>query len=102
VLVQIRQKSILFRNNFTGIVVFSTLVLGTLAGLPPEAFANIEPNPDGTQIRSNILTKNGQAPPVLSIPLPGADLLWDGSGTNNCWSNNIFNTSFPSPLPSCP
>ena len=88
-------------NNFTGIVVFSTLVLGTLAGLPPEAFADIEPNPDGARVRSNILAKNGLLPPTLPIPLPGADLLWDGSGLNNCWSGNIFKTSYPSPLPSC-
>ncbi|HEX4851027.1 MAG TPA: right-handed parallel beta-helix repeat-containing protein, partial [Puia sp.] len=88
-------------NNFTGIVVFSTLVLGTLAGLPPSAFADIEPNPDGAKVRGNILSKNGQAPPVLAIPLPGVDLLWDGSGVNNCWSKNIFKTSYPAALPAC-
>jgi parallel beta-helix repeat protein len=89
-------------NNFTGIVVFSTLILGTLAGLPPEAFADIEPNPDGARIVANNLSKNGLLPPTLPIPVPGADLLWDGSGSNNCWSGNNFKTSYPSPLPSCP
>jgi len=88
-------------NNFTGIVVFSTLVLGELAGLPPEYFADIEPNPDGAYIFRNLAKRNGFAPPPLPIPLPGVDLLWDSAGINNCWSNNIFKTSSPDPLPAC-
>lgn len=87
-------------NNFVGIATVSTLILGSLAGIPPEAFADIEPNPDGTKITSNVLHNNGSAPPS-GIPLPGVDLLWDGSGVNNCWKNNIYDSSFPSPLPSC-
>ncbi len=87
-------------NNFTGIATVSVLVLGALAGLPPSAFADIEPNPDGTKITNNILVNNGTAPPA-GLPLPGVDLLWDGSGVNNCWKNNTFSTSYPSPLPGC-
>lgn len=89
------------RNNFVGIGVGSTLLLGALAGLPPEAFAGIEPNPDGTRVVDNVATGNGAAPPPLPLPLPGVDLLWDGSGTENCWSGNTFGTSFPAPLPPC-
>jgi parallel beta-helix repeat protein len=86
-------------NAFTGIAVGSTLLLGALAGLPPEAFADIEPNPDGVRVRNNVATGNGAAP---SIPfLPGVDLLWDGSGTTNCWSDNTFITSAPTNLPAC-
>ncbi len=86
-------------NDFTGIAVGSTLLLGALAGLPPEAFADIEPNPDGAHIRNNVAAGNGGAP---SIPfLPGVDLLWDGSGTGNCWSGNTFNSSAPPNLPTC-
>jgi parallel beta-helix repeat protein len=90
-------------NGFTGIVVFSTLVLSVIADVPPEdILADIEPNPDGDKISSNNLHNNGFNPPVIpGLPLPGVDLLWDGSGTNNCWSKNIFTTSAPSPLPSC-
>jgi len=88
-------------NDFSGITVFSTLVLGALAGLAPEAFADIAPNPDGAYIHKNILNRNGTNPPVLSIPLPGVDLLWDGAGTNNCWKANTFKTSSPTPLPTC-
>jgi parallel beta-helix repeat protein len=86
-------------NRFTGIALVSTLVVGALAGIPPEAF-DIEPNPDGTRITGNHLNNNGTQPPV-GLPLPGADLLWDGSGTNNCWSNNKYSISVPSVLPAC-
>ncbi len=86
-------------NNFTGIAVGSTLLLGVLAGLPPEAFADIEPNPDGARVRDNVATENGSAP---SIPfLPGVDLLWDGSGVGNCWRGNTFTSSAPDQLPVC-
>ncbi len=88
-------------NDFVGIGVGSTLLLGVLAGLPPEAFADIEPNPDGVEVTDNQVTGNGAAPPPLPIPLPGVDLLWDGSGIGNCWSGNTFNSSFPPGLPAC-
>ena len=88
-------------NDFVGIGVGSTLLLGALGGLPPEAFADIEPNPDLVRIQHNVVTGNGDAPPPLPLPLPGVDLLWDGSGTNNCWGSNTFETSVPSPLPPC-
>ena len=73
-----------------------------LANVDPSEYAGMEPNPDGARIRNNDLKHNGKNPPVIpGIPLPGADLIYDGSGTDNCWAGNIFKTSFPSPLPSC-
>jgi parallel beta-helix repeat protein len=87
-------------NNFVGVAVVSTLILGTLSGLPPEAFADIEPNADRVQVINNKLTANGGAPPA-GIPLPGVDLLWDGTGVDNCWKNNHYATSFPAQLPEC-
>jgi parallel beta-helix repeat protein len=93
-------------NNFSGITVFSTLVLAVIANVPPGDF-DIEPNPDGVKIANNVVTNNGANPPIIpGLPLPGVDLLYDGSGTNNCWSNNTYATSFNvgtlSPqLPSC-
>jgi parallel beta-helix repeat protein len=87
-------------NHFTGIATVSTVILGTLAGLPPEAFADIEPNADGTRVINNILNNNGAAPPA-GLPLPGSDLIWDGSGSGNCWKENKFTSSFPSQLPIC-
>jgi len=86
-------------NHFLGIAVVSTTVLGALAGIPPEAFASIEPNPDGTKIKDNVVNTNGTVQPAL--PFPAVDLLWDGSGTNNCWSSNNYKKSFPESLPAC-
>jgi parallel beta-helix repeat protein len=87
-------------NGFVGVAVVSTLVLGGLAGLPPEAFADIEPNADGANIVNNKVTGNGSNPPS-GLPLPAVDLLWDANGNNNCWKNNEYQTSFPPSLPVC-
>jgi parallel beta-helix repeat protein len=87
-------------NQFTGIALASTTFLASLAGIP---VTGIEPNPDSTEVRSNIVLGNGTTSPFPTIP--GADLLWDGTGNHNCWTANLFVTSFwpgsPLPLPSC-
>ena len=30
-----------------------------------------------------------------------SDLVWDTTGSGNCWGGNTFNTSFPAELPAC-
>ncbi len=92
-------QNVVMGNAFTGIAVGSTLLLGALAGLPLEAFADIEPNPDGARITGNVVTRNGGASPIPF--LPAVDLLWDGSGTGNCWARNVFGSSYPASLPRC-
>jgi parallel beta-helix repeat protein len=88
-------------NNFIGIGVVSTLVIGALAGIPPEVIlADIDPDPDGVEVRNNTVKKNGTEPSPIN-GFPAVDLLWDFSGSDNCWSNNTFDTSFPNPLPAC-
>ncbi len=90
-------------NNTLGIAMVSGFVLYNLTG--DIGFVTlIDPVPHGNKVISNIAKNNGTAP--VSIPLPAVDLLWDGplwggTATNICWQKNIFNTSFPSPLPSC-
>ncbi len=87
-------------NQFVGIGMASTLVLGELAGLPPEAFSDIEPDPDFDRVVGNVVTGNGG--PTSPIPfLPAVDLLWIPAGTGDCWSGNTFGMSFPEPLPAC-
>jgi parallel beta-helix repeat protein len=96
------ENNTISNNDFSGVIVFTSLVLIPLAHVNPVEYSGMEPNPDGTRIRSNSLKHNGTNPPVIpGIPLPGADLIYDGSGSDNCWSNNIFTTSFPAQLPSC-
>lgn len=87
-------------NDFVGIAVASTNLVAALAGLPPEAI-DVEPDPDGARVRDNVVTGNGASPPDLGLGLPGVDLLWDGTGTDNCWSGNDFDSSFPAALPTC-
>jgi parallel beta-helix repeat protein len=75
-----------------------------LAQLPPQVAAldsRINPFPTGIQVRGNVARRNGDAPDPKLSPLPGADLLWDLSGSGNCWTGNAFSTSFPT-LPACP
>jgi parallel beta-helix repeat protein len=94
------QDNLVTKNQFTGVAVISTLVMALLANLPPEAFADIEPNPDGVKVVSNLVKNNGAVPPA-GLPFPGVDLLWDGSGNGNCWSRNSYNSSYPPVLPAC-
>ena len=94
------EKNTISNNNFVGIATVSTLVLASLAGIPPEAITDIEPNPDGVKIIKNKVTQNGSSAPP-GLPLPAADLLWDGSGNNNCWKNNVYSSSYPADLPAC-
>jgi parallel beta-helix repeat protein len=84
-------------NDFVGIGVASSLLLAQIAGLPPSVFDGIEPNPDGALVLANHVVDNGSASPVPGIP--GADLLWDGTGTGNLWIDNMFETSVPPLLP---
>jgi hypothetical protein len=61
----------------------------------------VDPIPDQDHVTGNALLGNGTNPDPRLAPFPPADLLWDSSGTGNCWARNIFATAFPSPLPTC-
>jgi parallel beta-helix repeat protein len=83
-------------NNSVGIAVVQ--LPPALAALDPR----INPFPDDDEIRQNVVMLNGQNPDPKLAPFPGSDLIWDVSGTNNCWNRNVYNTSFPQQLPDCP
>lgn len=83
------------RNNSTGIAVIQ--LPPALASLDPR----IDPFPDYNEIIDNVVTENGSDPDPKLSPFPPGDLLWDMSGTGNCWRDNAFTTTFPSPLPDC-
>jgi hypothetical protein len=88
-----------------GNIVTGNLTAGILiAQLPPEAASQdprIDPFPDHNEIRNNVTLENGADPDPKIAPLPGADLVWDTSGSGNCWAGNTFQSSFPDPLPRC-
>ena len=72
--------------------------------LPPDAASldpRIDPFPDRNLIRENVCVGNGGHVDPKFTPLPGADLVWDTSGSGNCWKNNLVQSAFPSPLPAC-
>jgi parallel beta-helix repeat protein len=84
------------RNDTAGIGVIS--LPDDVAALDPE----IDPAPDANEVRSNKATNNGANPDPRAAPLPGVDIVWDGTGEGNCWSSNVTGTSFPATLPACP
>jgi parallel beta-helix repeat protein len=81
---------LLIRRN----VVVENNTFGVMITQNPRAAEDrrIEPNPDGTQVRLNVVLGNGKNP-VDS--LPGVDLFYDGSGTGNCFAKNIFTNATP-------
>jgi parallel beta-helix repeat protein len=87
-------------NPYAGVSVTSLCLGLALQGLPCDV--NIDPLSDGTRVVGNLVRGNGTVP--LQDPLLDAlraDLSWDGTGTDNCWGENAFGTSAPSPLPAC-
>jgi parallel beta-helix repeat protein len=88
-------------NGFTGIAVAS-LCLGLALEGSPCTGLDVDPDPSDNRIILNELVNNGtvpQADPFFDSLR--ADLIWDGSGTGNCWSDNRFATSTPPLLPFC-
>jgi parallel beta-helix repeat protein len=81
-------------NDSFGIAV-SNICVGQQ--LPPEicAILDIQPDADDTHTIGNIVTGNGTNPDPDLPPVFAVDLAWDGTGTGNCWSDNVFDTEFP-------
>ena len=87
-------------NNSFGIIVANVCNAFHLS--PDQCAAlGIDPSPDHNQIAFNKATGNGAAPDPGIAPLPGADLLWDGTGSGNCWAHNAAGSTFPAKLPGC-
>ena len=74
-------------NDSLGVIVLQNF----LAPLDPR----IEPNPDFGQVRGNVVLQNGHSPDPVRAVTPGADLVYDGTGTGNCFADNVFATEFP-------
>ncbi|NIW35419.1 MAG: hypothetical protein GWN32_02365 [Gemmatimonadetes bacterium] len=86
-------------NDFVGIALINT---GILSLLDPSIVIDVEPFPAHARIVNNVVTGNGTgAPPIPALPVV-ADLLWDGTGDDNCWSGNTFDSSLNLNLPTGP
>lgn len=86
-------------NGWVGIGVGSTATWGLIAGIP--IIGLDDPDADRVVVRHNRSLGNGLNQPP-GFPIPGADLLWDGTGVGNCWWKNTYQTSVPPVLPPCP
>jgi parallel beta-helix repeat protein len=88
-------------NGFAGIAVVS-LCLGLALQGADCAGLDIDPDPSGDRIEGNLLSRNGTVPQANPLfDSLRADLIWDGSGADDCWSANRFSTSTPPALPAC-
>ncbi len=90
------EKNHIDGNNFVGIGVVSTYLVGAIADIPPDDFIGADYNPDRVLVLKNHLNGNGISSVIPGIP--PADLIWDGSGMENQWDHNHFDTSIPSAL----
>jgi parallel beta-helix repeat protein len=50
--------------------------------------------PDGNQVKSNVVLDNGANPDEERAALSG-DIVYDGSGIDNCFADNVFGTDDP-------
>lgn len=84
---------VIIRNN----VVIGNDSLGVAIAQNPFTFLDprIEPNPDGNEVRGNLILQNGRSPDPIRAITPGVDIFYDGTGLGTCFAKNIFNTEFP-------
>ncbi len=66
--------------------------------LQPTCNLGFDPFPENTRIEFNTAERNGFNP----VPgFPGADLVWTGTGSGNCWLRNTASILVPPQLPAC-
>jgi parallel beta-helix repeat protein len=88
-------SNVIINNPTAGIGVVS--LPAAVAALDPR----LEPHPDHTVVAANLLWGNGLAPDPKVAPLQPADIVWDGTGTDNCFDHAATVTTFPTVLPAC-
>lgn len=98
------QSNTVSNNGFAGIIV-SSYCTGTTACSTP---IDIDPNPENNRVVDNELSNNGMSPPPDPLEAAlAADLVWDHTGTGNCWAGNTASATAkilggPQHLPMCP
>jgi parallel beta-helix repeat protein len=86
-------------NRTVGIAVVNYCIV---TGTPSTTCTNdIDPNSVDDHVLQNVALGNAGNPahPYETI---ASDLVWDTTGTGNCWALNRYATSFPGSLPQCP
>ena len=71
--------------------------------LPPAIAAvdpRIDPFPRNLRVVGNVVLGNAGHPDPKTAA-PPADIVWDTSGSANCWTGNRFVSSVPTALPDC-
>jgi parallel beta-helix repeat protein len=81
------RDNVISGNDTVGVAIITT----PFAGQDPR----VEPFPDRARVVGNVILRNGQHPDLLRSPMGGADVLYDGSGTGNCFARNRYATDLP-------
>jgi len=81
------RDNVITGNDTVGIAILTS----PFAGQDPR----VEPFPDRAHVVGNVILRNGQSPDPVRSPNQGADILYDGSGTGNCFARNRFATDLP-------
>ncbi len=81
---------------------FGVAVVNLTQALPKDSDFDVGIYSECNRIHGNAYSGNGGAPDpaVLKAGLPGADLLWDGTGAGNIWDEPGTASMFPPALPS--
>ncbi|HEU5211575.1 MAG TPA: parallel beta-helix domain-containing protein [Gaiellaceae bacterium] len=87
--VTVRENNVV-GNNSGGIAVVALPI--------PNPDPRVDPLPDGDRVVGNVAFANGRSPDPLRSPYPGADLIYDGTGSGTCFSDNVFASSIPTTL----
>lgn len=85
----------LFQDNF--VTSNNTVGLGVIANPLPRVGPRVDHNPpDGNRVIANTVVGNGGQPDLPRTGgRPGSDIIYDGTGTGNCFSMNRAGTQCP-------
>jgi parallel beta-helix repeat protein len=64
----------------------------------PNPDPRVDPFPDDNRVVGNVALANGRSPDPVRSPYPGADLIYDGTGSGTCFASNVFASSIPTAL----
>jgi parallel beta-helix repeat protein len=81
------RDNVVNQNDSLGVAILAN----PFAALDPR----LEPNPDGNEVRGNVILQNGGSTDPDRAQFPGADVVYDGTGTGNCFAANRFKVEFP-------